>query len=324
MKKIVEALSGADKVLFLCHVSPDGDTLGSAAALALALQARGKQTAVYTDKPLPHKYSFLKEYTRFVCGSEVSAEDFDCLAAVDTAGANRLGSMQEPFLNSESVTLNIDHHVTNPLYADYNLVEQRPACAEVAAKVIKQLGVSLTKEIAECLYIALCTDTGRFSYLGTDEDSFKLAAHLVEAGADIPRLCNLIYATRSYAATKLLAFMLDGISLEADGKIALLSIDLKDLSALGALPEDCEELIDYGREIEGVEIAIFLRQMEEGKYKASLRSKYYADVAKIAVFFGGGGHTRAAGCMFTGSLEEIKKTIVAAAERELEQYERDC
>jgi len=316
MDATIKALKSANHILIFCHVSPDGDTLGSASALFCTLKSMNKKACIALDGGLPKKYSFLGRYASFCSSDDIAPGKYDLFVAVDVADLRRIGALSDVF-KAHANTINIDHHKTNTRFAAINYVKDRPATAEIMYEILIKLGAKLNKEIGECLYTALCTDTGRFSYLGTDEKSFLLAAEIAKAGADIPTICTLIYASRSFESTKLLERALDSIRLYSKERIAVMTVTQDDLKLTGALPEDCEELIDYARQIMGVEIAVMIRETDDHKYKVSMRSKYYADVSAIASKYGGGGHIRAAGYMSEGELNAITQEIVSVSESSL-------
>lgn len=169
-------------------------------------------------------------------------------------------------------------------------------------------------EIATNLFAAISTDTGSFSYSNTTPKCLRLAAEFIEIGIDVARLSSQLMNSRTLGKTRLLSTALSKLELFYNEKVGLIYIELSDLAALGVKPEDCESIVDYIRDIDTVEIAIFVREMNNGKYKVSLRSKLYADVGSIAQQHGGGGHVRAAGFAVTGEFSEIKIDILSAAE----------
>ena len=309
---MTDSLLRCDDILLVSHVSPDGDTLGSVAALYMALRSLGKRVTAAVDGSVPDKLRFLNECCTFVRADELEAHSFDCAVAVDVADAPRLGKIKDSFF-SAPLTMNIDHHPTNTEYAQLNHIECLASTGEVVLKLILQLGADIDANIANALYAAVSTDTGNFIYSSVTEETLKAAAFLRAKGADIPMLCAMIYAERSLGATKLIGRGIDAIELYAQGKVAATRIYKSDIEECGAMKEDTDCLINYAREIKGVEIAIFVNEQSGGKAKVSLRSNVYADVAALAGRFGGGGHVHAAGYSDTGTVEEIYERAVREA-----------
>ena len=312
MKLIADSLLAANETLIVAHVSPDGDTLGSAVALYLALKKVGKHSTVAVDGKIPDKLRLLKRYCFFRRENDLVGEKFDCAVAVDVADVSRMGSIKDAFFSAD-VTLNVDHHPTNTKYAERNYVECLSSTGEIILKLIGELGASVDENIANALYIAISTDTGNFIYSSVTEETLKAAAYLRKCGADIPRLCGMIYAERSLGATKLIGRGIDAIELFCDGKVAATKLYKKDIDECGAAKEDTECMINYAREIKGVEIAIFVNEQSGTKAKVGLRSNEYADVAALASKFGGGGHVHAAGYTDYGTMDEIYKRAVESA-----------
>lgn len=312
MNDVAKKLKDNDSFLIFTHLNPDGDALGSASALALMLRKAGKTADVVLEKEISGKYSFMQEYLAFktpeICGK------YDCAVAVDVADEARLGVCRELFFSFDN-KINIDHHMTNTCFADVNLIEQRPATGEIVFDIIQALGTELTKAAAECLYIAICTDTGRFSYSGTDAHTFNAAAKIADAGADISTICAKVYASKSQASVRLLTKALGTLKLYSEGRIAALYTKFEDIFAERADESDCEDFINYARDINGVEIAVFVRENANGNCKVSMRSKYYADVAAMAKSYGGGGHMRAAGFTVEGEPHVIAADIAKKAEQ---------
>ena len=316
MKKIIQELKKNNSFLILSHMSPDGDTLGSAYALCLALRSLGKNAVCAVDGLIPKKLGRALKGAEFIRAREDLSASFDCAVAVDTATFARLGVFGEVF-SSAPVQLNIDHHITNERYGMVNLVEDRAASGEILLDIIKELGCEITVPIANALYAAISTDTGNYIYSNTTEETLLAAAELRRYGAEIAELCDEIYNRRSFAATKLIGRALGYLNLYHEGKMAVLHMMLAEIAECGASRTDCDVLVNYAREIEGVEIAAFINEMPDGKYKVSLRSNQYADVSAFAGEYGGGGHIRAAGCVFEGPIERIEEIIVEKAKEYL-------
>lgn len=306
---IAKVLLEAGSVLVIGHVSPDGDCCGSVSALAEALSNGAKKVTAAFDAPLPHKYEFLSEYTDFYTAQTLPEEDFDVAIAVDVADMERMGALAQAFVKADK-TLCVDHHVSNTRFADLNWIAKRSAVGEMVFEIIEAMGVSVTESMANALYTAINTDTGNFSYNNTDAACLATASRLAAYGADIPWLMKSIYGRRTLGATKLIGTALNTLKLYENGKIALIYVTQKDIADCGAKSEDCDQLVNYTRDIEGVEVGILIRETPYGEYKISFRSNEYADVGAAAQKFDGGGHKFAAGGKSGLELERVIDLVV--------------
>lgn len=316
MQQICTRIKENNSFLVMGHVSPDGDTLGSGMALVLALKSVGKSAVFVVDGIAPDKLGFINVDGEIYTPDNYPKAAYDLVVTVDVSDANRLGDLKEVFLASPN-TMVIDHHITNKGFGDANLVLPYGATGQIVLEMLELMQIPISKEIANMLYAALSTDTGNFSYENTDASLLHAAARLRALGADIPMLVETIYKQRTFAATKLIGQAVSRIILSEDGKIAFTYVLQTDFDSLQALPEDTDELINYAREIIGVEVAIFAKEQKENVYKISLRSKQYVDVSALAAEFDGGGHKRAAGCTVEGSLVQIKQKLIDSATKHM-------
>lgn len=293
--------------ILAAHRSPDGDTLGSCLALRLALLSIGKRATVACVDEVP-------QYLRFLPGSETvtNAPDHvpEAVIYIDCACHSRVGDL-EAFYDQALYCFCIDHHITNPCESkDGDWVEPVSATAEMIERLVVDMQIPLTKEIAACLYTAIVTDTGNLSYSNTTPDTFRIAGELCSAGIDLSELNRRLFRTMPVRKARLLARTLDRMEFYEDGLIAISCITKQDLDACGASEADVEGLIDYLRDLEPVEVACTLRESKEGVIRGSLRAKCGADVAKPAARFGGGGHPRAAGLTMYEPIEQAKQRLL--------------
>ncbi|MGH3009967.1 MAG: DHH family phosphoesterase [Gaiellaceae bacterium] len=312
LNAIADALRKHDRFLVVTHENPDGDALGSLLAATLALRHLGKDAVMYLAgvTPLPQEYGFmsLEGLVR-----EPPADSGErVLVAVDCAKAERIGD--EAAVSRAPVVLNIDHHHDNTRFGEINLiVPDASSTGEILRDVIRELGVELTADLAEPLYIALVTDTGRFQYANTTAKALRLAAELVEAGADIHAVFQRVYESVEFAKLKLLARVLGRAEVLEGGRIVVSHLLRTDFTEVGASEPYSEGLIDYLRAVEGAELAVFVReQLSSGApaHKGSLRSSIdELDVSAIARRFGGGGHRQAAGFSSDASFAEIVESV---------------
>lgn len=316
MQAAVAALHENDRFVVTSHEAPDGDALGSLLAMGFALRELGKDVVMFLGgpAPLPAEYQFLELEERGL--QRHRPEDFAerVLLAVDCASANRVGA--EPgVIDAARFTVNIDHHHDNPRFGDVNLiVPDASSTGEVLADVFRELGVAITPEIAEALYIALVTDTGRFQYANTTPKALRLAADLVEAGADVNRVFQGVYENVQFAKLKLLARALERAHVLEGGEIVVSHLVRDDFEAVGATEPYSEGIIDVLRSVEGSLVSALIREPPRDSgpvHKVSLRSSVdEIDVSAIARKSDGGGHRAAAGFSSNLSVEEITEFIV--------------
>jgi bifunctional oligoribonuclease and PAP phosphatase NrnA len=313
LEAIADALRGHDRFLVVTHENPDGDALGSLLATTLTLRELGKDVVMFLagSAPLPHEYGFMQ-----LDGlARVLPDDMEerVLVAVDCAKADRIGPDLAPVERAKLV-LDIDHHHDNSRFGDANLVvADASSTGEVLRDVIRELGVELTPELAEPLYIALVTDTGRFQYSNTTPKALRLAAELVDAGADVHAVFQQVYESVEFAKLKLLARALERARVLEGGRIVVSHLVRTDFAEVGAVEPYSEGIIDYLRAVEGCELAALIREppRDDGPTRrVSLRASVdELDVSAIARLFGGGGHRQAAGFSSDASIEEITELI---------------
>jgi len=316
MAAVVAALEERDRFLVTSHEAPDGDALGSLLAMELALRQLGKDTVMFLGgpAPLPAEYRFLELSDRGLRRERPADAAERVLVALDCASSSRVGA-ETGLVDAAPFTINVDHHHDNPGFGDVNLiVEDASSTGEVLADVFRELGVELTPEIAEGLYIALVTDTGRFQYANTSPKALRLAADLVEAGADVHRVFQGVYENVQFAKLKLLARALDRARVLEGGEIVVSHLLREDFEAVGATEPYSEGIIDVLRSCEGALVSALIREPPRDggpARKVSLRSSVdEVDVSAIARKSGGGGHRAAAGFSSDLSVEELTEFIV--------------
>jgi phosphoesterase RecJ-like protein len=313
LEAIAAALRDHDRFLVVTHENPDGDALGSLLATTLMLRRLGKDADMFVAgaSPLPHEYSFMQ--LDGLMRSLPDDMDERVLVAVDCAKADRIGPDPAPVERAKLV-LDIDHHHDNTRFGDVNLVvADASSTGEVLRDVIRELGVELTPDLAEPLYIALVTDTGRFQYTNTTPKSLRLAAELVEAGADVHAVFQQVYESVEFAKLKLLARALERARVLEGGRIVVSHLVRTDFAEVGAVEPYSEGIIDYLRAVEGCELAALIREppRDDGPTRrVSLRASVdELDVSAIARLSGGGGHRQAAGFSSDASIDEITELI---------------
>ena len=306
LDNILEEIKKAESVVILMHENPDGDAVGSALAMHLALKQLGKNSDVLVAD-YPKEFSFLPAID--VIKNESDVKNYDLAITVDCATMKLLNGYVDYFNNANS-TIVIDHHSSNAMYGDLNYVDQdAPACCQLLIVLFKYLKIVVTKEMGECLLAGIITDTGGFKYDGVTAETFKLVAGLSELGVNVSKIYQRVYANMPKSKFELHRIALNRIEFFANGKIAFTYITKADEEEVGSQNGDHDGIVEKGRDIEGVEVSIFLRETEKG-IKASLRSKDYVNVSELGMIFGGGGHIRAAGATIQGSIEQVKNQII--------------
>ena len=313
LQAVAAALREHDRFLIVTHENPDGDALGSLLATTLALRQLGKDALMFLsgDAPLPREYAFMQlDGLRRELPDDMEER---VLIAVDCAKVDRIGPDRAPEERARLV-VNIDHHHDNSRFGDINLIApEASSTGELLRDVFRELGVELTAEIAEPLYIALVTDTGRFQYSSTTPKSYRLAAELIEAGADFHAVFKQVYESLELAKLKLLARALDRTRVLEGGRMIVSHLLRTDFAEVGAVEAYSEGIIDFLRAVEGAELAVLIREPPRDTGPArrvSLRSSIdELDVSAIARAFGGGGHRQAAGFSSEASIDEITELI---------------
>ena len=307
---MLTTLRQAQRILLIAHVSPDGDTLGSAFALRLAFLSLGKAADVVCQDPLPGLYRRLTGAQALRLPDQ-AADAYDLALAVDVSDAARMGACA-PLFEGARQRMVVDHHGTNTRFGQENWVEPDAAATGVLAlELIHALGVPLTREMAHCLYVALSTDTGHFQYASTNAQAMRAAAECVERGIDVAGITERLYRERPRAKTELIARALGTLTFLKGGALAYMTLYGADFERCGASDDMSEGIISYAIETQGVQIAFLAREKEDG-IKFSLRGKPSYDVAQICTRFGGGGHVSAAGCTIKGPMQEAVQAMLRA------------
>ena len=299
----VGLLKEKDNILILTHRNPDGDTLGSGFALLRALKDMGKRARLINVDGIPEKFAYLYEGI----GEDDFTEEF--VVSVDVAGRKLLG---DAFLEKygDRVDLAVDHHETSNYFAEKTYCESDSAsCCEIIYLLIKAMGTPVTKEIADCIYTGMSTDTGCFKYSNVTPRTHRIAAELIEAGADHSRINVRMFETKTMGDFMLEKMCLDTLEVFGGGKVAMISVSKAMLSECGVDKAALDAIKPLTRQIEGVEIGITVKEENDGKTGISVRTGENFDASAICAHFGGGGHVRAAGCEIKGGIDEAKELI---------------
>lgn len=314
MKKIIDEIKKAPSVALFAHIVPDGDALGSLFCLTHVLKRLGKTADAYVAGTVPKRLQFMADAFGYPYFTEPDAnKSYDLCIALDCGDDKRLGDYKDVFYAGKT-TVNIDHHISNIGYGQLNFVEgTASSTGEILFQFFKEANVDLDETEASLLYGSIASDTGCFQFTNTSAKTHRIAASLMESGADIAVFNKKLFLTNSQSAMRVRAYVIDNLEYFFGGKAAVACISDENLKKLNAEKEDTEGLTDIPKSIEGVEVAMILKQTD-GKTKVSMRTNGYVNASDFTKFFGGGGHARAAGCTMDMPLEEAKEKIVKALE----------
>ena len=306
LDNILEEINKANSIVILTHENPDGDAVGTALALYNALKQYGKNPDIIIPE-----YSKVFEFLPGIddIKKESNVEKYDLAISVDCATIKMLNGFANYF-ESAKMKIDIDHHGTNTMYGDINFVNPvAPACAQILITILDYIGMEITKDIGSCILTGIITDTGGFKYSGVTAETFEFVAWLLNKGVNVSKIYRQVLQVKTKANFELHRIASDRIEFLEDGKIAFTYITEEDEQKVGAQNGDHEGILEVGRDVEGVEVSIFVRQTDKG-CKVSLRSNDYVNVSDVCLMFGGGGHQKAAGALIQGSIEQVKEKLL--------------
>lgn len=312
---IKEEIKKAEKIVILTHESPDGDAVSSSLSVMHALEQLDKKADVIIPE-YSKDFKFLPGAEKILVESEI--KEYDLAISVDCSDLKRLVGSKEYFQTAKK-TIQIDHHSVNAMFADLNYVDPvAPACAQVLIGMFEYFGIEITKDLGTCILTGIITDTGGFQYSGVTPETLEFAAEILRKGVNISKICQKVLRNKTKANCELTKLLYDRMEFSEDGKIVISYITLEDNQKVNAQMGDDEGLVEIERDIEGVEVAVLLKEKEgTNGFKASLRSKEKVNVSDVCFLLGGGGHPRAAGCFVSGDLEQVKAKILTAIKQEM-------
>lgn len=317
LKEMAKKLMEAESIILVPHIQPDGDTLGSSAALCRALRNAGKTAWVLMEDPIAGNLQFLDNgycTTDFNCISQP-----DICICVDCGEVSRFPKRREKFFQAK-VTMCIDHHSTSEPFADYNYIDSKVAAtAELVYQLLKETGLKIDKEIGEAIFTGICTDTGNFQYSNATKQSHLITAELYDAGIDHTKIAIEIYQNTRLEKIVITNRILDTLMIFAEGKVAMAYVSQHMLEEVGADIDETDGVVESLRNIKGVEIAAFVKEKAENLIRVSMRAKTSGNVARIASAFQGGGHVKAAGCTIEAPLLEATAMLKMEIEKSLEK-----
>jgi phosphoesterase RecJ-like protein len=309
------AIRGAQRIVIATHVNPDGDAIGSMCGLALACERLGKQATRISVDGVPEFYVELPSADRVVVAPPAGHPPFDVGIGVDADGSDRLGAAEALILDCPTV-IDIDHHTGDDRYGSIQIIDPTAAATgEIVLALIRELGVPLDREIADCLMMALVTDTGSFRFPSVKPRTMRIAAELMEAGAHPAPMVERVYGQRSTGATRLFGRALERLQRLPGGRVVWSALSQADFKETGAREDETDGIINELRAVRGVDLAMLLREASDGQIRVSFRAREGVDAATLAGEFGGGGHRAASGATLPGPLSEATRRAVAAAER---------
>lgn len=316
MNKITSILKDSKKIAISYHALPDGDALGSSLALLMGLKKLGKDVYILSTDKVPPIYNFLPGSSLINDAAEDIQKDTDCVVVLDCGNISRISAK----LNTdyrEYILINIDHHISNDMYGDYNFTDANAsAVGEIVYQMLRFLNINIDKDIATCLYTSIMTDSGAFKYSNTTSVTHSIIGDLINIGIDFNQIHRNIYENKKFERVKLYGKVIDNMYLVHDNKICVMELHNNMLDSLNIEASDTSDIISIGMEISDVEVALLFKENSAGT-KVSLRSKSQVDVRKIAEKLGGGGHIRAAGVTLDMSIKEAKEVLLNILEEEL-------
>ena len=328
LERIAELIRSSERICIAAHLNPDGDCIGSSLALSRILRLMGKTVHVYDRDPAPSYMDYMDGFHAIRRVSE-GAEKYDLFIAVDCSGLDRIVNFRDEAQKAALDALlarcghivQIDHHGTNPRGLEVNAVDEDASAAGLLIwRLMKILGVPMDREIAECLYTAVATDTGNFSQDNVRPECFDMMSEIARTPVQLSRLCRILFAQRSHAQVGLITSALQTLCYREHDTVTGRMLTEDDMAKHGAMAEDADTVVNFGRDIRGVHMTVLARETEEG-VKMSFRSIAPWRIDEVAKQFGGGGHAQAAGCTIPGARagEALEAALDALCEAHRQQ-----
>ncbi|ACC98230.1 Exopolyphosphatase-related protein [Elusimicrobium minutum Pei191] len=319
LEEIADVIYRGKSFFIAGHQNPDGDSLGSTIAVSSVLRRQGKEVYSYADNAPGDDLLFLPMLDTVNIGKlppeDLKIETVILLECSDVTRGGNLASV----LSKAKTVINLDHHLTSDTYGHYNYINpSASSTAEIIWQLFEIMRIWVNSDEATCLYTGLVTDTARFLHSNTTAESLRVGAGLISCGADIKKLNNILFHTRSYSETKLLGRALEKMQILKDGKLAVIVLTLQEFDLFGAEPSHTQGIVSQPTMIPGVEVSFLIKE-EKDKLSVNLRSKGEVDVSQLAAKFGGGGHARAAGFKRSDmTLDELTSKLIKAAEEAID------
>lgn len=316
MNELGEIVLNSNSIAITSHVDPDGDSIGSILALWLALKQKYKNTEVFINEVLPDKYNFLPQSKHIKRYEDIKGKGFDLFFALDCGNTARLGHSIE-VMEKSNVVINIDHHISNTRFGDINIVDiNSSSTCEMIYSIINDLGLIIDPQIATCIYMGIVTDSGNFMYDNVTVKTHLIVAELMRTNINKQDIIHNLYQKKSVNSIKFLGYSLNNIDMKLGGRLAIFQVSSDLMKRFNVFGDDVDNLVNYGRDIEGVDIAATITERDNNEVKLSFRSKHDdVDVRALAQLFDGGGHKKASGAILISTLDEAKNQVIEKAKQ---------
>ncbi|QUI22993.1 bifunctional oligoribonuclease/PAP phosphatase NrnA [Vallitalea pronyensis] len=312
LQELVNLCENQANIIISGHINPDGDCIGACYALAAILHKKGIHAKIAMED-IPDTFNYLVEGRLYVEEDQIKRSDV--FIALDCGDKERLGP-HVPLFDQASITINVDHHISNNHFADYNHVVEASSTCEIIFEMLEDTSL-LDKPICEALYTGIAYDTGAFKHCNTTRRTYEIAGTLIDYGVNFNEIINRLYYYKSYKSFKVLGLAIANAKMYLDNVILLTSLSLEDLKRYDCEKKDTDGVVQMLNEVMESSCAVFIVQVSQDTFKVSLRSSSGIDVCKVAQVFGGGGHTKASGCTITGTIEQVKEQIIEAITEQL-------
>lgn len=316
LNDIINKINESSKIALSFHSSPDGDSIGSSLALMQGLRGIGKKVYIVSKENIPANYRFLPYADEISSETKNIKPDTDLVVILDCGNVERI-NIEDGLSNRKFTLINVDHHVSNDYYGDLNYVDTKASSmGEIVFELLQLSGITITKDIAKCIYTSILTDTGSFRHSNTTSKTHVIVSKLLETEIDFSEIHRLIFDNKEYSRIKLMGKAIESMYLTCDNKVSIIKITNDMFKELGIEDTDTSEIASLGLKINSVEVAVVLKEAKDGT-KISFRSKSFVDVRKVAEIYGGGGHIKAAGAFLKTSIYEVEDIIKTVLEKEL-------
>lgn len=317
-----EVFQSHQSFVVVSHIRPDGDAIGSILALGNALELIGKTVRFLNEDGCPESLKFLPGSEKVEISAQVGELKAEVAICLDTAARARVGANSLKVVEAAELVMNIDHHVSNPGYGDYNYVDDSyPATGQIVYDILRHLSLPISEISRDSIYVATSTDTGSFQYPSTTKATYDMAADLIERGLNVGEINSLTYDNQPYRKVELMRALLNTLEMADHGKVAWWHLTNEVKQELSLVDDDSEGMIDIVRSIQGVLIAVFFEELPENKIRVSMRSKEKrVNCSEVCGRFGGGGHALAAGIRMDGPLDDAKKQLLSEIEVEISKF----
>lgn len=314
-----EVFRNHETFAIISHVRPDGDAIGSILALGHALEQIGKSVRYLNQDGCPESLKFLPGSEKVEVSSEAGELQVEVAICLDTAARDRVGNDSLKVVEAAKTVVNIDHHVSNPGYGDFNYVDDSyPATGQIIYDILRYLDLPISETSRDSIYVATSTDTGSFQYPGTTQATYEMAADLVLRGLNVGEINSLTYDNHPYRRVELMRALLNTLEMADHAKVAWWHLTNETKDTLSLIDDDSEGMIDIIRGIQGVIVAVFFEELDKDKIRVSMRSKdKRINCAEVCGRFGGGGHALAAGIRMPGPLSDAKTKVLSEIDSEI-------